>query len=525
MDDLERKAAERFVQFVETFQIKNRKVYISQLKSLKDTDKTTLMVNMRHLISFDSTFSTAIYKYYYRFLPYLSKAAEYLVYKHCPALLYADGEMPVIPDGGIGMQLPLYNENHRPMRHFMVAFDQVMQTMQLRHLGCEKIGELVEVVGTVTRTSDVRPELTVGNFTCRECGTDIKNVEQEFRYTEPKVCPDTSCQNNVQFDLQLQNSKFLNWQKLRFQESSDEIPSGAMPRTIEVICRGDIVETAKAGDKCCISGCLLAIPDISAYSLKLGGVEIRRGGKDQKTNAGGVSGFKDLGVRELSHKLVFMASHVKVVSGSIKIIQPSVRKRQNIDDLATDDSFKSRLTQTDNLPTTQPTSALASQSANNDEMAEYWLDPDLLDPNQILEKCFTESQRNQLLKMTQDSNIYNNFVKCVAPSVFGHDDIKKGILLQLISGVHKQTPEQINLRGDVNILLVGDPGTAKSQLLKWVCNFHPRSIFTSGRASSAAGLTASVIREEETNEFTIEAGALMLADQGSNLHLFSLCNR
>jgi hypothetical protein len=101
----------------------------------------------------------------------------------------------------------------------------------------------------------------------------------------------------------------------------------------------------------------------------------------------------------------------------------------------------------------------------------------------------------------------------------GHDTVKKGILLQLLGGVHKVTPEGMHLRGDVNVCIVGDPSTSKSQFLKYVCSIMPRAVYTSGKASSAAGLTASVIKDEETGEFSIEAGALMLAD---NVSLFYL---
>jgi DNA replication licensing factor MCM6 len=103
----------------------------------------------------------------------------------------------------------------------------------------------------------------------------------------------------------------------------------------------------------------------------------------------------------------------------------------------------------------------------------------------------------------------------ICPYTYGHDDIKRGILLQLLGGVHKTTAEGMKLRGDINICIVGDPSTAKSQFLKYVHSFLPnRSVYTSGKASSAAGLTAAVQRDQDTGEFCIEAGALMLADNG-----------
>ena len=93
-------------------------------------------------------------------------------------------------------------------------------------------------------------------------------------------------------------------------------------------------------------------------------------------------------------------------------------------------------------------------------------------------------------------------------------DIKCGILLQLIGGVHKYTPDGGSIRGDINICIVGDPSTAKSQFLKYVNSITPRSVYTSGRSSSAAGLTVGVTRDPETRELCLEAGALMLSDNG-----------
>eukprot|EP00121_Abeoforma_whisleri_P000323 Awhi_evm1s289 len=87
----------------------------------------------------------------------------------------------------------------------------------------------------------------------------------------------------------------------------------------------------------------------------------------------------------------------------------------------------------------------------------------------------------------------------------------------LLGGVHKTTLEKTKIRGDINCCIVGDPSTAKSQFLKYVSDFLPRAVYTSGKASSAAGLTASVKRDEDTGEFCIEAGALMLADNVSQV--------
>ena len=110
--------------------------------------------------------------------------------------------------------------------------------------------------------------------------------------------------------------------------------------------------------------------------------------------------------------------------------------------------------------------------------------------------------------------MYRKLSRSIAPSVWGHEAIKQAILLMLFGGVHKRTREGIALRGDINVAIIGDPSCAKSQMLKFVAGFLPRAVYTSGKASTAAGLTASVVKEPESGEFGIEAGALMLADNG-----------
>lgn len=117
--------------------------------------------------------------------------------------------------------------------------------------------------------------------------------------------------------------------------------------------------------------------------------------------------------------------------------------------------------------------------------------------------------------MIPNFTIQKQLAESIAPTTFGHTEVKRGILLMLLSGVHKTTSEGIRLRGDINVCIVGDPSTAKSQFLKFVHRFLPdRCVYTSGKAASAAGLTAAVIRDSDTGEFCIEAGALMLADNG-----------
>lgn len=127
---------------------------------------------------------------------------------------------------------------------------------------------------------------------------------------------------------------------------------------------------------------------------------------------------------------------------------------------------------------------------------------------------FSEEEEQEFLNLSRRPDLYQVMTKCIAPSIYGNEDIKKAILCLLLGGSKKILPDGMKLRGDINVLLLGDPGTAKSQLLKFVEKAAPISIYTSGKGSSAAGLTASVQRDQSTREFYLEGGAMVLADGG-----------
>jgi replicative DNA helicase Mcm len=121
-------------------------------------------------------------------------------------------------------------------------------------------------------------------------------------------------------------------------------------------------------------------------------------------------------------------------------------------------------------------------------------------------------EEKQILELAKDPLIHRKITTSIAPSIYGYDHIKEAIMYLLFGGVQKILPD-ITVRGEINSLLVGDPGTAKSQLLQYVARIAPRGLYTSGRGTTAAGLTAAVIRERGGG-MTLEAGALVLADKG-----------
>ncbi|GJP72404.1 hypothetical protein CLOP_g3140 [Closterium sp. NIES-67] len=435
--------------------------YVAQLRSMVQYGKTSMYVDFATLMAHNQALATAVLEEFYRFEPFLRKAVQMFVQVHEPKYVMDEGKP----------------------KEFYLAFYNLPVIHKLRDMKVEVLGQLSAVSGVVVRTSEVRPELLYGTFRCLECGSVQRNIEQQFKYTQPIICSNAACSNREKWALERTECQFVDWQRVRVQENADEVPPGSLPRTLDVILRHELVEQARAGDKCIFSGTLVVVPDVAALTRPGERQEAQRskqqgdgrggegGGGGELLGGGGggagggasegVRGLKALGVRDLSYRLAFLACSV----------QSGDQEKQLVNIRAEDEEG----------------SAVAS---------------------------FTPEEREEMARMRAGGNLYERLVASVAPSVYGHADIKRAILLMLFGGVHKKTHEGINLRGDINVCVVGDPSCAKSQFLKYVAGFLPRAVYTSGKSSSAAGLTASVVKEPETGEFCIEAGALMLADNG-----------
>ncbi len=125
-----------------------------------------------------------------------------------------------------------------------------------------------------------------------------------------------------------------------------------------------------------------------------------------------------------------------------------------------------------------------------------------------------EEEEQEIEEMANDPEIFEKITDSIAPSIFGHRQVKKAIALQLFGGVKKGREDGVKSRGDIHILLIGEPGTGKSQLLKFTGELAPKGRYVVGKSSTGAGLTASVVKEESTGEFSLEAGAVVLAHKG-----------
>jgi replicative DNA helicase Mcm len=126
----------------------------------------------------------------------------------------------------------------------------------------------------------------------------------------------------------------------------------------------------------------------------------------------------------------------------------------------------------------------------------------------------TPEDKKKIIELSKDPLVNKKFINSIAPSIYGYETIKEAIVLQLFGGVRTKRPDETNIRGDIHILLVGDPGVAKSQLLKYVASIAPKARYVSGKGASGAGLTASVVKDEFLKGWSLEAGALVLANKG-----------
>ncbi|XP_071505801.1 zygotic DNA replication licensing factor mcm6-like [Diadema antillarum] len=435
-DDVAETCQKLFQNFLEEFTVEDDVKYLRDVQELIRPERNTLTVSFEDIQAHNQQLATTIQEEYYRVYSHLCRAVRNFARDHT--------------------QVP-------PNKEFYIAFDDVPTRHKVREMTTAKIGSLIRISGQVVRTHPVHPELVSGTFVCLDCQTQIKDVEQQFKFTQPTICRNPVCSNRSRFMLDTNKSRFVDFQKVRIQETQAELPRGSIPRSVEIILRAEAVELPQAGDKCDFTGTLIVVPDVSTLSMPGARAETAARGKGTEGyDQEGVRGLKALGVRDLSYRLAFLACNV-----------------------------------------TASNPRFGGRDMRGEEMTA-----------EAIKKQMTDQEWQKVYEMSQDKNLYHNLITSLFPTIHGNDEVKRGILLMMFGGVPKTTMEGTSLRGDINVCVVGDPSTAKSQLLKCVEEFSPRAVYTSGKASSAAGLTAAVVKDEETSEFVIEAGALMLADNG-----------
>jgi DNA replication licensing factor MCM3 len=308
-----------------------------------------------------------------------------------------------------------------------------------RGLTADLTNQYVGVQGIVTRISDVKPKLVYSVHYCdetkhgnvKEYNDQMKIAETSNTYGQPlngnfesgnttgfmnNAIPTRDInQNPLTFEYGF--SKFKDHQIVLLQEPPERTPLGQLPRSVEVVLEGDLVDKVKPGDRIQVNGIFKCISTMSTSS------------------SGNV-------------KTVLIGTNVQVI--------------------------------------------------NND----------------IQQKEYTGEDLRKIKELAKKKDVFNILANSIAPGIYGHQDIKRALVLQLLGGNETNLEDGTHLRGDINILMIGDPSTAKSQFLRYMLNVAPNTINTTGKGSTGVGLTAAVMVDRETGDRHLEAGAMVLGDRG-----------
>ncbi|APW96864.1 XRE family transcriptional regulator [Halobiforma lacisalsi AJ5] len=292
------------------------------------------------------------------------------------------------------------------------------ESPEIREIRSRDMNSLVEVRGIVRKATDVRPKIEEAAFECQLCGTLTRVPQSSGDFQEPHECQ--GCERQGPFQVNFDQSEFVDSQKLRIQESPEGLRGGETPQSLDVNVEDDITGEVTPGDHVSATGVLR--------------LEQQGDGQDKSP----VFDFYMEGM-------------------SVEI-----------------------------------------------------------EEEQFEDMNITDEDKKRIYEISNQEDVYERMVGSIAPSIYGYEQEKLAMVLQLFSGVTKQLPDGSRIRGDLHMLLIGDPGTGKSQMIGYIQNIAPRSVYTSGKGSSSAGLTAAAVRDDfgDGQQWTLEAGALVLADQG-----------
>ena len=291
--------------------------------------------------------------------------------------------------------------------------------LKLRNLRSEHVEKLVFIKGIVIKMSPPKPQIVLAQYECAICQTRQSVIQKGEILIKPEACSNPNCTNKKKFDLLPDLSEFIDYQRITIQEPPEDLPPGAIPRTLSSILKYDLVDMIRPGDR---------IKSFAIYRSHP--VENNRG----------------------KEGTVF-APYLEI---------------NNIEKMKLEDE----------------------------------------------EGDLTEDDIINIIQLSRNPNIQRILVNSIAPSIYGNEHLKIAALLSLFGGVAKKTAGGSRIRGDIHVLFMGDPGTGKSQILQFCSKLIARSIYTSGKGASAAGLTAAVIRESDNSGYSLEAGALVLASGG-----------
>jgi len=314
------------------------------------------------------------------------------------------------------------------------------------------IEKLVSVKGIVIRVSDLMPDMLSAVFRCtvKDCNHEETVPLSHWEIEEPTVC--ARCGNKA-FAIVHNESTFSDRQMLKLQETPELVPDGETPQNVAICVFDDLVDKVRPGDRVEVTGIY---------------------------RASAVRPNKNL--RACS----------SVYRTYVDAIAVASERKGRVDAQVDDSEFDGERPKLSEKADLDP--------ATNSEEDVFW--------NTKVRELGAERDANG------QSMIVEKLIKSFAPSIYEEDQVKRGLLCQLFGGTPKPSGSKGRCRPEINQLLCGDPSTAKSQLMQYAFKLAPRGVYTSGKGSSAVGLTASINKDPATGDLVLESGALVLSDRG-----------
>ncbi|KAA1101288.1 hypothetical protein PGT21_015688 [Puccinia graminis f. sp. tritici] len=464
-------------------------VYVDYMRKMRLTSQTNLNLDLINLLAFPPTKNlyNQILNYPQELIPICDQ-----VLKDCVIELAeedrerGDLESEAVPgdeeiaemEGRIYKIRPFGYAGQSPESTVTTAAGQpVHRGVNMRLLNPGDIDKIVAIKGLVIRATPVIPDMKLAFFRCLSCG-HVTTVEiDRGKIAEPQRCPREVCNQPGGMSLIHNRCEFADRQVIRLQETPDEVPDGQTPHSVSLCVYDELVDSAKPGDRVEITGI-----------------------------------FRSVAVR-VNPKQRVIKSLFKTYLDVLHIKRSDSRRLGvDLSTRSTDGRTNEGVVGVGGDDEEEQTSG-GGVSSSEDNLFRTGAD----NPSNRAEL------EGKLLELSRRPEIYEILSRSLAPSVWEMDDVKKGILLQLFGGTNKTIGGSAasrngsggpRYRGDINVLLVGDPGVSKSQILQYVHKIAPRGVYTSGKGSSAVGLTAYVTRDPDSRQLVLESGALVLSDGG-----------
>ncbi len=336
---------------------------------------------------------------------------------------------------------------------------------QLRTLRQTHLNALVKVSGVVVRRSGVSPQLKEVTYNCTKCGCLTPPVFYNGT-DEPKVSSCPECQSEGPFTVNSEQTVYRNYQRVVLQESPGSVPAGRVPQSKAVVLLADLIDCVSPAG---VGRAMLCRSRAHFFFSRL------------------LENF-----RPPPHPYPFSLS----LSFTLSQARPG-------EEVEVTGIYQHTFEPGANIKNGFPVFGTMIEANYVQRRADAAVSRDV-----------TAEDREEIDKIKNSPDVIKRIIKSIAPSIYGNRHVKMGVALAMFGGREKNINQKHRIRGDINVLVLGDPGTAKSQVLKYVEKTAPRCVYTTGKGASAVGLTAAVHKDPMTGEWVLEGGALVLADRG-----------